>query len=58
MYDTLNVLSAMDIIVKDKNHITYNEVNEFIDDDVLPNTCPKKQKVEAGTHDSKGTTLS
>jgi hypothetical protein len=40
VYDALNVLSAMEIIVKDKNHITYNDDNEFIDDSVLPNTTP------------------
>lgn len=40
VYDALNVLSAMEIIVKEKNLITYNEDNEFIDDFILPNTAP------------------
>lgn len=42
VYDALNVLSAMDIIKKNKNQIVYNEENEFIDDQVLPNTVPKR----------------
>ena len=42
VYDALNVLSAMEIIIKEKNHITYNEENEFIDDTVHPNTAPPK----------------
>jgi hypothetical protein len=42
VYDALNVLSAMDIIYKDKNQLRYNESNEFIDDTVLPNTVPKQ----------------
>lgn len=42
MYDALNVLSAMDIIQKQKNHIIYNSDNEFIDDTILPNTKPLK----------------
>jgi len=42
VYDALNVLSAMDIISKDKNHILYNPENEFIDDSVEPSTKPKK----------------
>lgn len=32
----------MEIIIKEKNHITYNEDNEFIDDSVHPNTAPPK----------------
>ena len=40
MYDALNVLMAMDIIKKEGNEIEYNEDNEFIDDDVFPNTKP------------------
>ena len=35
----------MDIIKKHKNQIEYNEFNEFIDDQVLPNTVPKRQKL-------------
>lgn len=31
MYDALNVLSALDIIRKDKSHIIYNHDNEHID---------------------------
>ena len=30
----------MDIIIKEKNHISYNEENEFIDDSIHPNTAP------------------
>lgn len=41
VYDALNVLSAMEIIEKQKNHIIYNHKNEFIDDTILPNTVPK-----------------
>lgn len=41
VYDALNVLSAMEIIEKHKNHIVYNPKNEFIDDEILPNTVPK-----------------
>lgn len=44
VYDALNVLSAMDIIQKEKNHIFYNPDNEFIDDTILPNTVPRKNK--------------
>jgi len=43
VYDALNVLSAMDIIKKNKNYILYNDDNEFIDDTILPNTKPKNQ---------------
>lgn len=55
VYDALNVLSAMDIIKKNKNQIMYNEDNEFIDDQVLPNTVPKRQKLseEAFTTNQK-----
>ena len=42
VYDALNVLSAMEIISKYKNQIYYNENNEFIDDDIIPNTRPEK----------------
>ena len=52
VYDALNVLSAMDIITKHKNHIIYNEDNEFIDDDVLPNTAPKLNKSCQPQHSS------
>jgi hypothetical protein len=45
VYDALNVLSAMEIIEKHKNHIVYNPKNEFIDDDILPNTVPKQSHV-------------
>lgn len=31
VYDALNVLSALDIIRKDKSHIIYNHGNEHID---------------------------
>lgn len=31
VYDALNVLSALDIIRKDKSHIIYNQDNEHID---------------------------
>lgn len=41
VYDALNVLSAMEIIEKQKNHIRYKEHNEFIDDTILPNTVPR-----------------
>jgi hypothetical protein len=41
VYDALNVLSAMDIIKKNKNFILYNDDNEFIDDTIQPNTKPK-----------------
>lgn len=41
VYDALNVLSAMEIIEKQKNHIIYNSNNEFIDDTILPNTVPQ-----------------
>ena len=34
----------MDIIQKEKNHIFYNPDNEFIDDTILPNTVPRKNK--------------
>lgn len=44
VYDALNVLSAMDIIQKEKNHILYNPDNEFIDDTIFPNTKPAKNK--------------
>jgi len=44
VYDALNVLSAMEIITKHKNHIVYNEDNEFIDDCVEPSTVPKTLK--------------
>ena len=37
VYDALNVLSAMEIIIKEKNHISYNEENEFIDDNAITN---------------------
>jgi hypothetical protein len=40
VYDALNVLSAMDVIKKHKNNIIYNELNQFIDDTILPNTVP------------------
>jgi len=30
----------MEIITKEKNHISYNDDNEFIDDSVHPNTAP------------------
>ena len=30
----------MEIIMKEKNHISYNEENEFIDDSIHPNTAP------------------
>ena len=43
VYDALNVLSAMEIIIKEKNHISYNEENEFIDDSIHPNTAPDTQ---------------
>ena len=43
VYDALNVLSAMDIIKKNKNYILYNDNNEFIDDTIQPNTKPKNQ---------------
>lgn len=46
VYDALNVLSAMDIIKKQKNHIIYNPDNEFIDDDVEPSTRPRKHKMK------------
>ena len=36
----------MEIVSKDKNLISYNEDNEFIDDDVEPNTLPPEQKKE------------
>ena len=42
VYDALNVLSAMDIISKEKNHILYNPDNEFIDDTIEPSTKPRK----------------
>ena len=42
VYDALNVLSAMDIIRKNKNCIYYNGDNEYIDDTVMPNTKPAK----------------
>ena len=42
VYDALNVLSAMNIIYKHKNNIMYNEGNQFIDDEILPNTAPSK----------------
>ena len=41
VYDALNVLSAMHIIMKEKNHIQYHPENEFIDDQVEPNTVPR-----------------
>jgi len=44
VYDTLNVLSAMKVIKKHKNHLEYNEDNEFINDEVIPNTVPQKIK--------------
>ena len=44
VYDTLNVLSAMKIIKKHKNHLEYNEDNEFINDEIEPNTVPQKLK--------------
>ena len=45
----------MDIIKKNKKQIMYNEDNEFIDDQVLPNTVPKRQKLseEAFTTNQK-----
>ena len=43
----------MDIIQKNKNQINYNEENEFIDDDVEPNTAPKRQKIDSETYISK-----
>lgn len=33
VYDALNVLSALDIISKDKYHIIYNPQNKYIDPD-------------------------
>ena len=33
VYDALNVLSALDIIRKDKSHIIYNNHNPYIEDD-------------------------
>jgi len=45
VYDALNVLSAMNIITKNKNTIQYNEENQFIDDSVLPNTAPDEKPV-------------
>ena len=55
VYDALNVLSAMEIIEKHKNHIIYNPKNEFIDDTILPNTVPKSQKDESDeeTHNAE-----
>lgn len=47
VYDALNVLSAMDIIQKQKNHILYNPDNEFIDDSVEPSTKPRKGKLKS-----------
>ena len=44
VYDAVNVLSAMDIINKDKSHIYYNPENEFIDDSIHPNTKPARQQ--------------
>lgn len=44
VYDALNVLSAMDIIQKQKNHIIYNPDNEFIDDSKEPSTAPTNYK--------------
>ena len=41
VYDAINVLSAMHIIMKEKNHIIYNPENEFIDDEIEPNTVPR-----------------
>ena len=46
VYDALNVLSAMEIIIKYKNQIKYNPENEFIDDTVLPNTLPPAPPVQ------------
>lgn len=43
----------MDIIQKTKNQINYNEENEFIDDEVQPNTAPKRQKIDTETQESK-----
>lgn len=40
VYDTLNVLSAMHIINKNKNHLEYNSDNEFVDDEVGASTLP------------------
>ena len=45
VYDTLNVLSAMKIIKKHKNHLEYNEDNEFVNDDIEPNTVPQELKL-------------
>ena len=33
VYDALNVLNAMDIIRKDRNHIFFNPHNQIIPDD-------------------------
>ena len=46
VYDALNVLSAMEIIHKNKNHIVYHDDNEFIDDTVFPNTLPPSEQVK------------
>lgn len=34
----------MKIIKKHKNHLEYNEDNEFINDEIEPNTVPQKLK--------------
>lgn len=44
VYDALNVLSAMEIIEKEKNRINYNPNNDYIDDAVQPNTAPRIKK--------------
>ena len=40
VYDALNVLSAMDIIHKDKYNIIYNQTNTYIDTSFLVSLNP------------------
>ena len=45
VYDTINVLDALNVISKNKNIIHYNPNNEFFKtDDVLLKTSLKKEK--------------
>lgn len=51
VYDALNVLSAMDIIRKDKNQIFYNPNNEHVDNQSL--RCKSNLKIASPQDNSQ-----
>ena len=50
MYDALNVLNAMDVIKKDRNHIFYNPKNTIIPSDEAEENGDDSALLEAEKH--------